>query len=198
INNHSYVKSFFIFCALFFFLVAPVAFLTPLQVIRSFGNDIWRLTAIEVVFSLGMAAGGGIMAAWQGFKNKVHTMILSIFAFGVFTFALGVIPNFLIYLFFMGLLGIALPVFSTPSTVLLQQKVEENFMGRVFGVYVMISSSMMPLGMLLFGPFADTILIEWMLIGTGLLLTIVGFLMIMSKELIKAGEPVPESIIPSE
>ncbi|RPI73729.1 MAG: MFS transporter, partial [Ignavibacteriales bacterium] len=87
INNHSYVKSFFIFCALFFFLVAPVAFLTPLQVTRSFGNDIWRLTAIEVVFSLGMAAGGGIMAAWQGFKNKVHTMILSIFAFGVFTFA---------------------------------------------------------------------------------------------------------------
>src|SRR5690606_31981117 len=44
IKNHRYVKSFFIFCAIFFFLVAPVAFLTPLQVTRSFGNDIWRLT----------------------------------------------------------------------------------------------------------------------------------------------------------
>jgi|SRR5690554_120687 len=190
IRNHNYVRNFFIFFAIFYFLAAPVAYLTPLQVTRTFGNDIWRLTAVEVVFSLGMAAGGGIMASWQGLKNKVYTMILSIFGFGIFTFALGVIPNFWIYLFFMSLVGIALPVFSTPSTVLLQQKVEEEFLGRVFGVYGMISSSMMPLGMLIFGPIADTIQIEWLLIGTGVLFTVEGFFMIANKELIKAGEPV--------
>jgi DHA3 family macrolide efflux protein-like MFS transporter len=29
IANHEYVKKFFIFCAFFFFLAAPAAFLTP-------------------------------------------------------------------------------------------------------------------------------------------------------------------------
>jgi DHA3 family macrolide efflux protein-like MFS transporter len=190
IKSHQYVMSFFIFFAVLHFLIAPVAFLTPLQVARSFGNDVWRLTAIEVLFSLGMAAGGGIMASWGGFKNKIHTMVFSIMAIGICTIAFGVISNFWIYLFFMFLVGIALPAFITPSTVLLQQKVEENFLGRVFGVYVMISTSMMPLGMLVFGPIADSIKIEWMLIVTGILLFIEGFFMFGSKELIKAGEPV--------
>lgn len=189
IINHKYIKSFFIFFAVMHFLVAPVAFLTPLQVARSFGSDVWRLTSIEVLFSLGMAAGGGVMASWGGLKNKIHTMFLSMMAIGICTLAFGVIANFWIYLFFMFLIGIALPVFSTPATVLIQQKVEGNFLGRVFGVLTMISSFMMPMGMLLFGPIADSIEIEWMLIATGILLFIEGFFLFGNKELIKAGEP---------
>ena len=188
IKKHYYVKTFFIFCAIFFFLISPAAFLTPLQVVRSFGSDVWRLTAIEVTFSLGMAAGGGIIASWGGFKNKIHTMVLSILIIGICITCFGVITNFLIYLVFMVITGIAIPVFNTPSTVLLQQKVEENFLGRVFGVYVMIQSSMMPLGMLLFGPIADSVKIEWMLIGTGTLLFIEGFFMFKNKEMIKVDE----------
>jgi DHA3 family macrolide efflux protein-like MFS transporter len=189
IINHKYIKSFFIFFAVMHFLVAPVAFLTPLQVARSFGSDVWRLTSIEVLFSLGMAAGGGIMASWGGFKNKIHTMFLSMMAIGICTLAFGVIANFWIYLFFMFLIGIALPMFTTPATVLIQQKVEGNFLGRVFGVLTMISSFMMPMGMLLFGPIADSIKIELMLIATGILLFAEGFFLFGSKELIKAGEP---------
>jgi DHA3 family macrolide efflux protein-like MFS transporter len=89
----------------------------------------------------------------------------------------------------MGLIGIAMPMFNTPSTVLLQEKVEADFLGRVFGVLVMISSSMMPLGMILFGPLSDIIKIEWLLIGTGLLLFIQGFFLLGDKVLIEAGKP---------
>jgi DHA3 family macrolide efflux protein-like MFS transporter len=117
-------------------------------------------------------------------------MITAVLAIGICTLAFGVLTNFWIYLFFMFLIGIALPMFTTPSTVLIQQKVEQNFMGRVFGVYGMISSFMMPMGMLLFGPVADSIKIELMLIVTGILLFIEGFVLLGSKELVKAGEPV--------
>jgi DHA3 family macrolide efflux protein-like MFS transporter len=190
IKNHGFVKKIFIFCALFFLSATPVAFLTPLQVTRSFGNDVWRLTAIEVVFAGGMLIGGVVMATWGGFKNKVHTMVLSTLIMGLGTFALGVIPVFWIYLFFMGLIGIAMPAFNTPFTVLLQQKVEEGFLGRVFGVLGMISSIMMPLGMLIFGPVSDFIKIEWLLIGTGILMLILGLIMLVNKVLIEAGKPV--------
>lgn len=189
IQSHSYIKTFFIFCAFLFILAAPVAFLTPLQVARSFGGDVWRLTAIEVTFSIGMMAGGLIMTSWGGFENRVHTMILSLLIIGICTFALGIIPVFWIYLIFMSVVGIAMPMFNTPSIVLIQEKVEEDYMGRVFGVFGMISSSMMPLGMLLFGPLADIIRIEYMLIATGLLLFIQGFLLLGNKVLVQAGRP---------
>lgn len=188
IAKHEYVKSFFLFCAFFLFLAAPVAFLTPLQVTRSFGNDVWRLTAIEITFSLGMMLGGGIMTSWGGFKNRIHTMTLASLIIGSCTLALGMIPDFGIYLIFMALVGMAMPMFNTPSTVLLQERVEADFLGRVFGVLVMISSTMMPLGMLVFGPLADMIAIEWLLIGTGLLLFIQGFFLLGNKVLVEAGK----------
>jgi DHA3 family macrolide efflux protein-like MFS transporter len=190
IKKHGYLKQFFLFCAFFFILVAPVAFLTPLQVTRSFGNDVWRLTAIEIAFSLGMIIGGIIMASWGGFKNKIHTMTLASLLTGVCTFVLGVVPIFSVYLVIMGIAGITMPVFNTPSTVLLQEKVDPDFLGRIFGVLTMILSSMMPLGMLVFGPIADFIKIEWLLLGTGLLLFIQGFFLIGSKVLLEAGKPV--------
>ncbi|MDA8222004.1 MFS transporter [Desulfosporosinus sp.] len=190
IKNHAYIKRFFLFCTFFFFLIAPVSFLTPLQVARSFGDDVWRLTAIEITFSIGMILGGLIMASWGGFKNRIHSMTLASLLIGVCTFALGVVPVFWIYLTIMGLAGIALPLFNTPSTVLLQEKVEANFLGRVFGVLGMIASTMLPLGMLLFGPLADIIKIEWLLIGTGLLLFIQGFFLMGNKVLIEAGKPI--------
>lgn len=186
--------SLFVFCGIFFFLAAPVSFLTPLQVTRTFGDDVWRLAAIEISFPIGMMAGGIIMASWGGFKNKIHTMTLSSVAIGVFTLALGLVPVFWIYLFFMALVGLVMPMFNTPATVLLQQKVEVDFLGRVFGVLGMISSAMMPLGMLVFGPLADIIRIEYMLIGTGLLLLIQGLCLLANKALVEAGKPVDDLV----
>lgn len=62
-------------------------------------------------------------------------------------------------------------------------------MGRVFGVLSMISSSIMPLGMLVYGPLADFIKIEWLFIGTGLLMFAESLFMLGNKVLIVAGKP---------
>lgn len=190
VNSHAFLKKFFIFFAVFFVLMAPASFLTPLQVTRSFGDDYWRLSSIEIAFSIGMMAGGGIIASSGGFQNKVKTMAFASVIMGVCTFALGIVPLFWVYLTFMAIFGIAMPIFSTPGTVLLQEKVEEAYLGRVFGVMGMISTSMMPLGMLIFGPIADFIPIEWLLLGTGILIIILSLFLGRNKELREAGEPV--------
>ncbi len=192
VNNHSFLKKFFIFFAVFFVLMAPAAFLTPLQVTRSFGDDVWRLSAIEIAFSIGMMTGGGIIASWGGFQNKIKTLGLASVIMGVCTFALGIVPVFWVYLVFMALFGVAMPIFNTPATVLLQEKVEEEYLGRVFGVMGMISTSMMPLGMLIFGPIADFIKIEWMLIGTGIFIIVLAVFLGRNKTLIEAGKPALE------
>jgi DHA3 family macrolide efflux protein-like MFS transporter len=187
IGGHAYVKRFFAFCAGFFFFAAPVAFLTPLQVTRSFGNDVWRLTLIEIVFSVGMSLGGALIAAWGGFKNRVQTMALSSFIVGATTMGLGLLPCFPPYLAVMAMCGVAMPFFNTPATVLLQEKVEPEFIGRVFGVMGMISSVMMPLGMLVFGPLADSVRIEWLLLGTGAAMFLLGYFLLGNKVLLDAG-----------
>ena len=188
ILSQAYLKSFFLYCAIFFILVAPVAFLTGLQVTRTFGADVWRLTAIEIAFSSGMIIGGLIMTAWGGFNNKIHTMTLSVLLIGVCTFLLGVMPVFPLYLIIMAIAGLTIPFFNTPSMVLIQEKVDPDYLGRVFGVLTMILTSMMPLGMLIFGPIADIVRIEWLLIGTGALLFIQGLVLYNNKALIEAGQ----------
>lgn len=192
IKQHAFLKSFFIFFAIFFVLMAPAAFLTPLQVTRSFGDDVWRLTAIEIAFSVGMMAGGGIIASWGGFKNKVYTMAIASLIMAVSTFALGIVPVFWIYLAIMAVFGVAMPIFNTPTTVMLQEKVDENYLGRIFGVFGMISTSMMPIGMLIFGPLADVVKIEWLLVGTGLFMLVLTVFFARNKRLVEAGMPLPK------
>ena len=189
IGGNGFVKRSFIHCAVYFILIAPLAFLTPLQVARSFGPDVWRLTVIEVTFSLGMMAGGLFIAAWGGFSNRLHTIAVSSLVTAGCTFALGWPMSFVVYSVLMGILGLAMLMFQTPFTVLLQEKVDGDYMGRVFGVLGMLSSSLMPLAMLIFGPLADRIPIERLLIATGALLGIQSVLMLFDAVLFEAGKP---------
>lgn len=195
IQQHPYLKSFFLFFAVFFVLMAPASFLTPLQVTRTFGDDVWRLTAIEIAFSIGMMAGGAIIASWGGFRNKVHTMAFASLIMAVCTFALGIAPFFWLYLAFMGAFGIAVPLFNTPTTVMIQERVDESYLGRIFGIFSMISTSMMPIGMLIFGPIADVIAIEWLLIGTGALMVVMSLLLSRNKQLLEMGKPLQSTSI---
>jgi MFS transporter, DHA3 family, macrolide efflux protein len=192
IKSNPFLKQFFLFFGVFFILMAPAAFLTPLQVTRSFGDDVWRLTAVEIAWSIGMMVGGGIIASWGGFPNKIHTMTFASLLMGICTFALGVVPVFWVYLLFMAIFGISMPIFNTPTTVLLQEKVDEGYLGRIFGVFGMISTSMMPIGMLIFGPMADVIKVEWLLVGTGILIFILSLFLGVNKVLLETGKPVIE------
>ena len=189
IQNHAFIKRLFLYFSVAFLMAAPVSFLSPLQVARSFGEDVWRLTAIEIAFSIGMIGGGLWIASWGGFKNRIHSIAFAIGAMGLCTFGMGVIPNFWIYLFLMGLVGLVIPLLNAPSMTLLQEKVEEDFLGRVFGVQSMVASSMMPLGMLIFGPLADRMAIEILMAVSGVLLMVVAFFAIRDRVLLEAGKP---------
>jgi DHA3 family macrolide efflux protein-like MFS transporter len=79
----------------------------------------------------------------------------------------GLSTNLFVYLSLMFLLGIPMPMFNVPTTSLLQEIVSQDMQGRVFGVQQMIMSAVMPLGMLVFGPVADMISIELLLVISG-------------------------------
>ncbi|GHU65921.1 MFS transporter [Spirochaetia bacterium] len=187
IKKHGYILRLCIFMALFMILAAPSALLTPLQVTRKFGAEVWHLTAIEMTFSIGMLLGGLLIGVWGGFKNRIYTMTFAFLFYGLGVIFLGLAANFWIYLSIFALIGITMPLFNTPATVLIQTTVESGYMGRVFSVIGMISSVMMPVGMLVFGPVADKVSIDILLIGTGIALMLLAVPFVANKTLREIG-----------
>jgi DHA3 family macrolide efflux protein-like MFS transporter len=188
IKKQGYILRLCIFMAIFMFLAAPSAFLTPLQVARKYGTEVWHLSAIEITFSIGMLLGGLIISVWGGFKNRITTMTVVFVLYGIGVIFLGLVTNFWIYLGIFAVIGITMPIFNTPLTVLLQTNVAGEYMGRVFSVIGMVSSVMMPLGMLVFGPIADKISIDVLLIGTGSALMVVAIFFGLNKTLHEIGK----------
>ena len=188
-RNHGYVLRMIVFSVFFHFLFAPAAFLTYLQVIRKFGDEVWRLTAIEIFFSSGMMLGGVLIGLWGGFKNRIYSIALACLLCGLLSVGLGLTPFFWLYLIIMAVMGISVPLYNTPSMVLLQTRVEPSFLGRVLSVLTMVSSCMMPMGMLIFGPMADFVSIDTILIVTGALVSLLSIPIVGSKILREAGMP---------
>jgi DHA3 family macrolide efflux protein-like MFS transporter len=188
IKNHPYVLKLIILPAIYLFLFTPAGLLKPLQVTRNFGADVWRLGAIEIIFSAGMMIGGILIGMWGGFKNRIFTISLSCVLCGLLAAGLGFTPSFWLYIIIMALLGLVQPLFNAPTMVLLQTSVEPAFMGRVISVVSMVISVVNPLGMIVFGPLADSVSINTILIITGLFTIILGIFILTDKTLREAGK----------
>lgn len=201
IKTKPFILKFLVLSGIYHILIAPTAVLTPLQVARDWGDGIWRLfgslsfgaeqrlAIIEIAFFIGMLLGGLLMSTWGGFKNRSRTMALSNCLFGLGAIGLGLFTNFWVYLACMGLTGLFMSLFNAPMTTTFQSNVNPAYMGRVFSVMAMMSSLMMPLSMLFWGPLGDAVPIDWLLIGTGIAIVAMGFVFILDKTLLKAGLP---------
>lgn len=174
--SHPVLRRIILYYMLSFFLVTPAIILSPLMVERTFGSDVWRLTANEVVWTVGSLIGGLFVSIKGEFKDKIKTVALCLVAFGVLFAILGMAASFFIFLVIMGLSGLFLPPMHTAQTVHIQEITEPQMLGRVFSIVQLISGSAMPLAIILFGPMADAISVESILIGTGAALTVVGLL----------------------
>lgn len=171
--THAFVRWLLVLFAIVFVLTVAPSMLTPLMVVREFGDEVWKLTVNELAFSVGMLGGGVLIAVWGGLKNKVVMILGASVLFGVLTLALGLSTNMWVFFAFMLLVGLAVPFFSTPSTTLLQERVEPEYQGRVFGFVGVVMATAMPVGMLVFGPLADVVPVQWVLIGAGILTFVV-------------------------
>jgi DHA3 family macrolide efflux protein-like MFS transporter len=172
--GHKRLRRLVAFILFSFLLLTPAAVLTPLMIERTFGNEVWRLTVNELVWA-GASIIGGIFVTLKGqFRDKPQTMALCTVGFGLMFGLLGVSWNFASYLVFMGIAGFFLPVISTAQTVYVQETVSPEIMGRVFSVIQLIMSAAMPVAILFFGPLADIVRVETILLISGAMLMLVG------------------------
>jgi DHA3 family macrolide efflux protein-like MFS transporter len=173
IAHHAFVRWLLILFGIVFLLIVAPSYLTPLMVARTFGEEVWKLTVLEISFSVGMVLGGIAIAVWGGTKNRVAMILASTAIFALLSIGMGFSTNLWVFFAFMLLLGLAVPFFSTPSMTLLQETVEPERQGRVFGFVGIVMAVAMPIGMVVFGPLADQFSVESLLVVAGVLLFVV-------------------------
>lgn len=173
IHRHRFVRWLLGVFAVVMLLVAAPSNLTPLMLVRTFGEEVWKLTALELAFALGMLLGGALLATWGGLKNRVLTIMLATLVLGGLTVLMGFSPWLWIFLALMFLVGLVVPFFGTTATTVLQETVEPERHGRVFGVLGIVIALAMPAGMAIFGPLADRVSVQSLLVVAGSLLVVV-------------------------
>ena len=167
IFNHQLVRWVMVIFGLVFLLIVAPSNLSPLMVVRTFGSEVWMLTVLELAFGLGMVLGGALMATLGQKLDRIKMIIGSSVLFGVLAVGLGFATNLIIYYVLFFVIGLAVPAFSTSAMTLLQETVEPERQGRVFGFVGIVMAVAMPLGMAVLGPLADIVSVELLLVVTG-------------------------------
>lgn len=158
---------------LFILLSVPAGFMAALLVSRVYGDVYWYLTAVELVGFAGMALGGVLMGMWGGFKSRVKTFVVGLLLLSITTIIMGISPYFILYLVMMFVYSIALTMIQTATTTIIQEKAESSMQGRVFGLMGAMYSGFLPVGMAIFGPLADILPLQWIMVGSGIALVLV-------------------------
>ena len=189
IFSHDLVRWVMVIYSIVFLLVVAPSNLSPLMLVRTFGSDVWLLTILELSFGIGMVAGGALMAIFASKMDRLGMMVGTSILFGVLAVVMGFTTNLILFYSLFFLIGLAVPAFSTSSMTLLQETVEPERQGRVFGFVGIVMAVAMPVGMAVLGPLADIVSVEILLIATGaitVLIAVVAVLLPAGKRAIAA------------
>jgi MFS transporter, DHA3 family, macrolide efflux protein len=179
IFSHDLVRWLMAIYAIVFLLIVAPSNLSPLMLVRNFGSDVWLLTVLELSFGVGMVAGGALMAIFASKVNRLGMIVGTSIFFGVTAIGLGFTTNLIVFYSLFFLIGLAVPAFSTSSMTLLQETVEPERQGRVFGFVGIVMAVAMPIGMAVLGPLADLVSVESLLIATGVITVVVAVVSIL-------------------
>lgn len=180
ILSHDLVRWVMVIFGLVFLLIVAPSNLSPLMLVRNFGSDVWLLTILELAFGVGMVLGGALMAILANRISRINTIVGSSVLFGILAIALGLSTNLIAFYTLFFIIGLSVPAFSTSAMTLLQETVEPERQGRVFGFVGIVMSVAMPIGMAVLGPLADVVSVEILLIVTGAATVVIAVLAVVA------------------
>jgi DHA3 family macrolide efflux protein-like MFS transporter len=131
--------------------------LAPMILART-GNNSVILGTVEMIFGIGGVVGGLVVAAWGGFKSRIHGVLLGLIlssAFGIVMLGLG--QSLLLWAVGAFMLMFFMPLINGSSQAIWQAKVQPDIQGKVFATRRLIAQISSPVAMILGGRLADTV-----------------------------------------
>jgi DHA3 family macrolide efflux protein-like MFS transporter len=136
-------------------VILPVGMLAPIVVIKLFGSEPWMLASVELAYSGAMIAGGAVLAAWGGLRNRMTLMLLASLLWGIFTIAQAASPNIWVYAALWAAFGLVGPWLSTTSITVVQEHSPPELLGRLMGLVSTVMMLAAPAGMMVVAPLMD-------------------------------------------
>lgn len=131
--------------------------LAPLVLARSGGSEV-ALGSVMAALGAGGVAGGLLMSAWGGPKNRMHGVLTGLFAVSVFGYGLtGLAITPLMATAGAFCITFFLPLMVSSHGAIWQTYVPREVQGRVFAARQALGQGVMPVVMLGAGPLADTL-----------------------------------------
>ncbi|MCP4297333.1 MAG: MFS transporter [Proteobacteria bacterium] len=164
--------------AIIHFFVGSLEVIFPVIAMELEGNGVENLGYLKMGFGIGMVAmafGTGI----YGLKNKEEGSLFSSlicigFIFIIISIALfSQVLTLPVYLSLFTIFGASILIASISFRTLLQKNVEDEMMGRVFGLVSSIGNISIPIATLVYGVLFSYLEYKYLLIGSGILLIII-------------------------
>ncbi len=158
------LKKIFSLYSVLFFLAIPLTLLTPLKITRTFGDDVWRLSLNEVMFSIGSILGGIIIAMINKERNNYMMMLfISFLSIGIACFFLS-LTSFIVILASFFVIGLFISFSNSTTMTVLQKNIGSNYLGRIFSLVQILASAINLIGLVIFGYLGDNISIDYIFI----------------------------------
>jgi predicted MFS family arabinose efflux permease len=144
-----------VFCVVNLVMVFGFAVVQPMVLART-GNDTATLAGVLTAMGAGGIAGGLLLAAWGGPRNRVRGMLLGIVGMCLSAqLAMSAAHGALAWCAAILVGALLMPVVNGTMQAIVQTKVPPEKQGRVFGAVVFVSQVSMPVATVLAGPLAD-------------------------------------------
>jgi DHA3 family macrolide efflux protein-like MFS transporter len=150
------------------FLLSPASALAPLVVTDVFQKGAAELGWIEALFGAGIILAGVILSAWGGFKRRIVTSLSGVIGVGMSVVLFGLAPANMFFLLLVAsfLQGFAVVFANGPLQAVFQSTIAPEVQGRIFSLLGAGAAAMMPLSLLIAGPVADRLGVQfWYVIG---------------------------------
>ena len=179
----------FLYAMMVTFFIMPAAIMFPLLTTGYYQGEKLEISAIEIVWSVGMLIGGTILGV---FKMKIPKIILvntMHIILGLSFILCGWLPSnwFIGYAVSTLFGGIAISIFSASFTAILQEEIAPNMLGRVFSMYYSMAVLPTVVGLLFTGVIAEKIGVTNSFLISGLVVLIIGVLSFLTPVLMKVG-----------
>lgn len=156
----------------FTLLFMPAVSMYPLMTLSYFQGTVQQAGLIEVIYSIGMLAGGVVIGVFGKWRNRMKPILLAYFIIGISYIICGFLPGnqrgFFYFILLNALCGLATPFFSTLLMAMIQQSYEPQYLGRILGVLNSIMSITGPIGLIFAGPLADKLGVEKLFVIAGI------------------------------
>lgn len=176
------------------------ASLLPLLVLQYFGGGALELGWFQSAIGIGSLAGGVLLGLWGGSRRKIVVSLLALALDGLAILLIGLSPRQ--YYFFavilICLVGILETIVLGLNGAIGQAIIPPEVQGRVFSLLFSISQALAPLGLLVAGPTADALGIQFWFVLTGILILLMGAGAFLVPEIVhieeRSGRVVPAEV----